>query len=105
MTAFYKREGFWREGKESSLPMPVARQEAWKGRGEFLKSLAKKEKRANKAKFKGDSLCRLCKKLNKSGEYSFEGWAWPEGFRHYVEKHNVRPSLAFQEFIIEKHIE
>jgi hypothetical protein len=26
-------------------------------------------------------------------------WRWPEGFAHYVEEHNVRPSLAFQMLI------
>ncbi len=27
-------------------------------------------------------------------------WEWPAGFRHYVEDHRVRPSAAFEEFIL-----
>lgn len=27
-------------------------------------------------------------------------WEWPSGFEHYVREHNVRPSWAFQSFIL-----
>ena len=54
--------------------------------------------------YKGWSNCRVCEQQNGSTEYVLEfmesKWEWPVGFLHYVEKHNVRPSQAFQEFIM-----
>jgi hypothetical protein len=29
-------------------------------------------------------------------------WEWPEGFRHYVADHCVRPSVAFEHFVRER---
>jgi hypothetical protein len=26
-------------------------------------------------------------------------WVWPSGYKHYIEDHEVQPSLAFQEFV------
>lgn len=44
---------------------------------------------------KGWSTCRCCGKMNGSREFSYKGWNWPEGFRHYIEIHNVVPSAEF----------
>jgi hypothetical protein len=50
--------------------------------------------------YRGSSTCRICGIRNGYREFNIAGWQWPSGFRHYIEAHNVRPSLAFQEFII-----
>jgi hypothetical protein len=45
--------------------------------------------------YRGVSGCRCCGQLNGSREYRYNGWAWPQGFRHYIEEHNVVPSKEF----------
>lgn len=100
-----RREGFWKEGKDSLLPLPVARDGAWKGKAAFIRRLDIVEDKALKRFFKGYSECRICKQRNGSKSYEYKGWTWPEGFEHYVMVHNVRPSLAFQEFITGKEVQ
>lgn len=95
-----RREGFWRSGKKSHLPMPVGREKAWAGKKAFLKKFREVEAQAGKAYYKGWSTCRLCGDLNGSIEYSYKGWVWPAGYAHYIKAHNVRPSLAFQDFVL-----
>jgi hypothetical protein len=94
------REGYWYTGKGSLLPKPVPNEKPWKGKKLFLKWLAKRESEAYKEHFKGSSKCRVCGKKNGSASFQLLGWQWPSGFAHYVREHNVRPSLAFQEFIL-----
>jgi hypothetical protein len=97
-----RREGFWRNGKDyPELPKPVPNDKPWKGKRRFLKALAKAESRDRiGGPYKGWSNCRICDCKNGSSDYQLKGWEWPSGFHHYVEKHNIRPSLAFQEFIL-----
>lgn len=107
------REGFWETSEPGScLPTPIPREKPWKGQQEFLSALDNMEmqigsghaaqiaERPLHKTYRGWSECRICGKKNGSGKYSFYGWEWPNGFRHYVEAHNVRPSLAFQEFVL-----
>ena len=92
-----RREGFWYSTHEPNLPMPIG--VAWGGRRIFLKRLAEVEANLRPLHYKGFSLCRLCGEHNGSQEFIYKGWTWPSGSRHYLEKHDVRPSLAFEEFI------
>lgn len=111
------REGYWYEGTPDEgkiyLPKPVPNEKPWKGQRAFLTALAKVEGNATDGDreittsrhFKGCSPCRCCdNERNGSGEFICTAlkseWVWPSGFRHYIEVHNVRPSVAFQEFII-----
>ncbi len=86
--------------------MPKARTNPWKGQGAFLTCLEVIETGddAYEVAYRGWSTCRICGKRNGSTEYVFDGWKWPSGFRHYVEAHNLRPSLAFIEFITGKEV-
>ena len=101
------REGFWHSGSIlSKLPTPIPRG-PWQGQQEFLKALRKLESR-NSVKmdaFKGMSHCRICKCINGSKQYSYKKWIWPSGYKHYIEEHNVRPSLAFMEMVLGKEVE
>lgn len=110
-TEVINHEGFWWSKHEPHLPMPIAQAEKWKGREDFLKALAHVEGAVglNLLKgiivhYRGWSTCRLCGEKNGSSEYrciSMEStWEWPSGYAHYVAAHNVRPSQAFQEFIL-----
>lgn len=99
-----RREGFWNTGKGSALPDPIENNEPWPGQAEFLKALTAVEGQAEKEAYRGVSMCRVCKRVNGSVTYISGGWEWPSGFAHYVKEHNVRPSLAFIEFITQEEI-
>lgn len=47
--------------------------------------------------WKGSSNCRICGKENGSTELSDGTYVWPEGFSHYIEKHDVMPPEDFIE--------
>lgn len=95
------KEGYWNNDRNDypELPRPRAIDQPWKGRRSFLKALGKVEARFPGNRYKGFSRCRICGQMNGSSDHSASGWVWPEGFRHYVEAHNVRPSTAFIDLI------
>jgi len=64
-----------------------------------IKILDKKLPQAENLKFMGYSKCRCCGQNNGTSEFIFNGWAWPQGFRHYVVDHRVEPSKDFEAFI------
>ena len=101
-----KKEGFWYEGARSLLPKPIALTKPWEGKSKFTKALTELESRVREhgriRRYKGGSKCRICECSNGSTEFEFKSWVWPVGFSHYVEDHNVRPSLAFQKFVFMK---
>lgn len=96
-----KYEGFWKgRYNDHDKPMPVAHSEPFPEQAKFLDDLARVEHgSARMVHYRGWSTCRICHKPNGSGEYTSKGWTWPEGFRHYVEAHNVIPTPEFAEFI------
>jgi hypothetical protein len=95
-----KREGYWRQSidEKSKLPWPTP-DEAWAGRDKFLCALERAESFAAKDYYMGYSQCRICKGSNGTKSHRLGGWDWPEGFRHYVAEHGVRPTAEFEEFI------
>lgn len=105
---FVLREGFWRneEPETKGLPRPCARPKPFVGQRAFLAALSCVENhdRTRTSHAKGWSDCRCCGCKNGSAEFKLNAlgatWAWPAGYAHYVSTHNVRPSLAFQEWII-----
>ena len=102
------REGFYRRpGAESSeLPMPVERAKAWKGEREFLEQLVKKEN----YHFTLCSMnattdpCHFCGKKLSRNQYWLGVWKWTAALLHYVKEHHVRPSLGFQEFVVQREL-
>lgn len=101
------REGFFHADtkNDKQFPRARAREVQWLGRRQFLNDLAKIEgsKKVEVVTCKGQSTCRCCdekigaKALEyKVGQVVFQ---WPQGLAHYVEEHNVRPGLAFQDFV------
>ncbi len=97
-----RREGFWCSADYPNLPMPVADDKPWPGKDAFLIALAEKEKSVQPTLYRGVSLCRICNGRTGNAEFELGGWVWPDGFAHYVTMHHVRPSLAFQEFVVGK---
>jgi hypothetical protein len=100
----FNREGFFYSDHEPGLPTVNHSNEEWFGRIEFLNALAKVEYSTSPLRFKGSSLCRCCGKVNGSTEFVYNGWRWPSGLQHYIREHNYRPSLAFQEMILNKRL-
>jgi hypothetical protein len=95
-----KIEGYWYSKYEPKYPSPVANDEPWEGKAEFLEKLTQKESRTPVDRYKGWSNCRLCNKNNGSTEFKTSNWRWPEGYKHYIEDHNVKPSDEFYQFIM-----
>lgn len=95
-----RREGFWFGDRCPGLPAPISPDHTWPGRNEFLEALSKVEAVAEESTTRGFSICRICGKANGSREFDYKGWRWPSGYAHYIRDHNVRPSLAFQEFVL-----
>lgn len=93
------REGFWK-GDDIELPWPIENNDEWHRKEKFLKCLAVVQSSAVQKHYRGFSTCRCCKQPNGSSEYVHAGWTWPSGFKHYIEEHRVRPSLAFEEMIL-----
>ncbi len=98
-----RREGFWASEHEPNLPK-VSEGEPWAGIEEFLHLLEITERSAKRITYRGWSYCRICNEANGSCEFYVDGWTWPSGYRHYIQDHNVRPSSAFQEFILGKEV-
>lgn len=93
-------EGFWRRSRDitDALPWPEP-DETWTGRISFLIALDRVEAQAQSVSCRSFSICRLCRSRNGSRSFRFAEWEWPEGLRHYIARHQVRPSPAFERFI------
>jgi|SRR5215208_4033156 len=103
-----RKEGFWRAPPTSfyedpqyrGLPWPEAHDEPMEDKEVFLEALNYAEAFAEVTSYRGWSTCRLCGKHNGSVQFDLRGWTWPEGYRHYIEVHNVRPSPEFKAFVL-----
>lgn len=99
-------EGFWRQRpdpvgdrwRDDDLPWPL-RTADWSQRSEFLDALLLVESHAESVSYRGWSNCRLCCRENGSRSFTLGEWEWPEGYRHYIVEHHVRPSVAFEQFV------
>lgn len=120
-------EGYWWEPAGTKWPKPVKHGSPWPLQAVWLERLAHVEgviaphaatgnpwvdlgkDRVRFFAYGGGtaSLCRLCSVANGNREYQVCGnagtdartYRWPEGFRHYVERHNVIPSRMFHDLI------
>jgi hypothetical protein len=99
--ANFREEGFWRQAVDdtSRRPWPTP-DPAWADREGFLKRLDEVQRTATVIDFMGHSRCRLCGRPNGASEFSEGGWTWPEGLRHYIADHQVRPSPDFEDFVL-----
>ncbi len=116
-----KYEGYWasKEDKASPFPFPVGSDTPWPGKEEFLTKLRAKQEKAEVISYRGYSHCRLVGKNgcapepgynfvvknNGASEYKMvtangDVIHWPEGYEHYIEVHNVKPSREFYNFIM-----
>src|SRR5262245_27807103 len=92
--------GYWRSDEIPELPHPAALVDHEWDRTERESVVDYLLRGFDVAEFGGCSYCRLCDPDaavcdNGSSEFTDGTWVWPEGFSHYVEDHDVRPSVEF----------
>jgi hypothetical protein len=114
-----RHEGFWSSAAalpdrihedpwQAWLPFPKGHAESWPGEAAFLIALAEVEAamiaQERVVSYRGYSCCRLCADLYLNGrrEFRHPNWVWPEGFRHYVAVHHVRPRPAFETWVLSR---
>ncbi len=95
-----RQEGFWcdnvyKDNLFKEFPYPKENQIEQNEIAEFISKLAKVESKAQKFSYLGYSECRICGKQNGNKTYYSDLFAWPEGYRHYIKEHGVKPSAAF----------
>lgn len=98
------REGFWHSEQEPWLPRPQPDTRPWPGQTKFVTTLQALQSQLvtdeQRKQYRGFSRCRCCGVTNGSIQFHCQNWTWPIGFLHYVLVHNVRPSLAFEEYVV-----
>ena len=102
-------EGYWwsaNDPKYAAYPWPEARNKAWDGQLDLLAALKRlEEDDAQEEFYRGFSTCRLCGVGCGSSEFTLTDkrftWRWPSGLIHYIDKHNVKPSKDFRNFVFE----
>lgn len=95
--------GFWREVGEyaqpngyTDLPQPNSAKEPQQ---RLVSKLVKIEAKAREVIFKGLSPCRICGCNNGAAEYTYKGFRWPDGYKHYLLDHNVACDARFRTMI------
>ena len=96
--------GFWFLDSIQSThnyPKPEGMLEPMASKKRFLLNLkAIQEKTADVCFYKGSHKCLLCGCTNGSREFHYNGFVWPEGLAHYVEKHDVKLPKLFVDMVI-----
>jgi hypothetical protein len=97
-----RHEGHWRLHKDKAdhLPWPTPDPTYGVCRQAFLVALDEAESEAERVLYRGYSMCRLCGRQNGSVGFRLDVWEWPEGYKHYVTAHEVRPQEAFGAFVL-----
>ncbi len=94
------KEGFWWSVREPNLPFPESKPR-WSKKKKFLDALSVLEAKATRNLYRGISRCRLCGEANGNAEFTNKNWTWPQGYRHYIDDHDVRPSREFRQYVFE----
>ena len=110
----YKYEFFWRNSDKSKehdsngkiLPYPShVKINLWVEKDIFITKLIEVQNNIFSSKFKQYDKkeyknCLLCDKKNiTTGLFSINGMRWEDGVKHYMKKHNIKPSADFIDFI------
>lgn len=102
-------EGYWKNedlSETKDYPIPIPHDYEFEFKQEFVDMLKRVQEsaspRTRTVKYMGWSDCRICGCMNGTKEYYTDKWRWPEGYLHYIEKHNVFPSEEFFWYIINR---
>jgi len=110
----YKYESYWLKNKEKVIydsndlpfPYPVENKDKWTEQDNFLDKLKDVHMSLIDDGYfyrydrKHYADCLLCDKKNvTTGKFEFNNIIWEDGLKHYINKHNIKPSKEFIEFI------
>lgn len=95
-----KYEGYWSSKEEPHFPTPVHNDKPFIDKDLVVEKIISVQSKLVERAYKGSSFCRCCGEKNGNGEFSHKGWIWPQGFLHYVIKHNVEPTKEFKKYIL-----
>ena len=84
---------------------PIATEgKKWLYSDEFIKKIKILESVLKKSdkflKFENDKKCKLCDEYKSTGTYKLNKYIWEDILSHYIDKHNIRPSEEFIDFIL-----
>lgn len=101
--------GFWKdkhdpETADLPLPIPDSTTLILEKETEFLEKLKRIEKIAENISYMGHSNCRICGCINGCDEYKWNGFVFPEGYKHYIEKHHINVPEDFYIAVMESDI-
>jgi len=111
------QEGFWASHEdplldtyESKYPWPSPHPDGVPHKEALLKALhdiqTSLEGTPGEVSYRGLAPCRLCDQFVGSREYTYSNpttgdtVTWPQGYSHYIEEHNVRPSRRFYAIVL-----
>lgn len=93
-------EGYWYSKQQPEYPVPQPNVLTNTEAVNIFTLIRRKEQKARKISFKGESNSRITGQKLGNSEYRLNGWVWPGDFaKHYVLTHKVRPTNKFLEFI------
>jgi len=99
-----KAIGYWASEHQPNLPNPqVFIAEHWKASEKQAVLTHLRTKGEIEHQWMGSSWCRLCATGDAdNGSQCFTDgcYVWPEGFAHYIEDHDVKPSREFIEHVL-----
>lgn len=90
-----RKEGYWYSPAQPNLPKPIQHEKPVKNKAKIVARMKTVAANFSGGMQKGFSTCRICKERNGSCDVSYNGFTWPIGYIHYVEKHNVHPTQEF----------
>ena len=104
----YFIEGNWRsdiskktyDDKHVLFPYPKPKK-YWGNRAIFLSKLSDVEEsiKSSYVPTTEPKSCLLCSRVITNGTYTFNNIKWDDGYKHYIEKHDIVPTKEFQDFI------
>jgi hypothetical protein len=108
------KEGFWRERADGNYDMqnfsiscmyPFPEPQETNIGTDFISRLERVEESIRKKEkgvtyyVKKTMRCCLCQEIIGSQMFEYDGYTWPNNYKHYLIVHNVHPSPEFKEFI------
>ncbi len=101
--AMLKPIGYWRGvGERSDLPDPRDFVDPSWNRAELAAVVAYLRAGRFHTAYMGYSDCRICGCGNGDKEYTDGVYVWPEGYAHYLERHQVKPPEHFVQHVLDE---
>lgn len=69
-------------------------------KNDFIKRLCLVEGKAHMIYYTGTQFCSISGENHANIEYHYEGWRWPDNYKHSIWNHNVEPGEAFRNMVM-----